>query len=1111
MLAPDYTLDNPSQRSNAIALFEKRDFDKALKALDECLRIDAGDAAILNYKARALEHLGRLEEALHCVDLALGLKSDDVTELCNRTALLTRLSRREEALASLDRALRLQPQRADILIKRGRLLFQLGRRDESLTAIERALGVSPRNLEALDTRGMILDDLGRCAEALADFERVLSIDPNHSGAITNCGVLHGRSGRFEDALTFYDWSLSLNPDQSNAIYNRAVVRLVLGDWTKGFAEFESRWALFPHEATRLARLAPRWTGQRNLADKTILLHHEQGYGDTLQFARYAPLVARRGAKVILAVPKALRRIMTTLPGTPMVVSEGDPTPTHDFHCPLMSLPLVFGTTPSTAPAPIPYLRADPKDVALWSARLGARRRARIGIVWSGRRFPPINHARDMTFEAVRPLLALDADFICLHTELSDSERKQFSSLPNAVSLKEGLEDFADTAGLVENIDLVITVDTAIAHLAGALGKPVWVMNRYATCWRWLLNRSDSPWYPTLRLFRQPTLGDWNGVVREVMPAAAAFILDRPARQNHASTQSSGGSEKPSLPVMLQAALDQHNRAELESAVLSYRRILEFFPGQFDTLHYLGIALAQLRRFEEALEPLRRAVELRPWDAAVHNHFGNALAGLSRYADAIEHYERAMTCDGDSPDSHYNEGIARMALGQYEAALACHTEASKRRPDHAQALNNRGVAYSELGQLPEALADYERALEAQPGFVSAWVNRSDALRRLRRFDEALDASARAIDLDPRRAEAYNGRGATLADLGRYREALTSYDAALELNPSSAEATWNRGLIELSHGNFKEGWQHYEARWRVKSLKLTERFSTFPKWTGTESIANKTLLLHSEQGYGDTIQFSRYCAELSGRGARVILSAPQALKSLFTSLRGVAALVEQGARPSFDLHCPLLSVPLALGSDLTTIPAPRRYLQPDRTSTLKWLARLRTRDGRPRIGLTWSGSKSHNKDLERSIPLTQFSSILDFPAHWISLQKEVRSSDEPALHARPQILRFGEELTDFADTAALIENLDLVISVDTAVAHLAGALGRRVWILLPRIADWRWMQDRSDSPWYAAATLFRQADSGDWESVLREVAHGLSELADVSGWHGAASVASGPHAL
>jgi hypothetical protein len=1089
VLAENPQVESPSRRSDAIALFEGRNFEGALKALDECLARNPSDVALLNYKARAFEQLGRLEEALSCIELELEAKSNDVTALCNRTALLTRLSRREDALASLDQALRMGPQRVDLLVKRARLLFQLGRREESLSSAERAVGLSPRDAEALNTRGMILDDLGRRAEALADFERILSIDPGHAEAITNCGVLYGRSGRFADALACYDRSLSLNPDQPPAVYNRSVVRLVLGDWARGFAEFESRWKLFPHEATRFARLAPRWTGKVNLTGKTILLHHEQGYGDTLQFARYVPLVAERGARVILATPKALRRIMMSLDGSPTIVSEGDPTPAHDFHCPLMSLPLVFGTTPETVPAPKQYLRADSRDVERWSDRLGVRRRARIGIAWSGRRFPPINHARDMTFEAVRPLLALDADFICLQTDLNDSERAQLSSSPNAVQLKEGFEDFADTAGLAENLDLIITVDTAIAHLAGALGKPAWVMNRYATCWRWLLDRADSPWYPTLRLFRQPALGDWASVVREVMMAAAAFILEQPAAGGGRSLQKGGSEDRePSLPVMLQAALDQHNGGELESAVAAYRRVLEFFPEQFDTLHYLGVALAQLRHFEEALEPLSKAARLRPTDAVVHNHYGNALAGLSRYAEAIESYERAIACDGALADSHYNEGVARMALGQYEAAVSCHTEASKRRPEYAQAHNNRGVAYSELGQLPEALADYDRALEARPEFVDAWVNRSDVLRRLRRFDEAAEACAKALDLDSSCAEAHNGRGAVLADLGRYQEARESYQAAIAINPSSAEAAWNKGLIDLSHGNFSDGWKGYESRWRVKSLKLKERFSTFPRWRG-ESIAGKTVLLHSEQGYGDTIQFSRYCAELSGRGARVIFSVPRALKSLFASLKGVAELVDQSATPTFDCHCPLLSVPLALRTHLKTITAPRRYLNSDRETALKWASRLAKDTGAPRIGIAWSGSKAHNKDLERSVPLAKLIPILERTGQWISLQKEVRANDETTLQERGNILRFGEELTDFADTAALIDNLDLVITVDTAVAHLAGALGKPVWILLPRVADWRWLQDRKDSPWYPSAILFRQTAWGDWDGVVRDVAGSL----------------------
>lgn len=1079
-------------RARAISLFEKSDYAGALAACEGYLSQSPQDTGILNYKARALEGLGRLDEALRSIDDALRERPEDIAELSNRAVLLTRLSRGEEALRTLDQVLTLDPGHIPTLIRRAYLLFQLGRSADALASAERAVREDPTDLQALNTRGMILDDLGHRAQAFSDFQRILAIEPNHAPAITNCGVQHGRAGKFQEALACYERSLAIDPHQPSAFYNRAVVRLVLGDWRRGFPEFESRWSLFPHEASRLTRLAPRWTGEADLAGKTILLHHEQGYGDTLQFARYVPLVTQRGATVVLAVPASLKRLMATLPGSPRIVSEGEPVPPHDFHCPLMSLPLAFGTTPSSVPIPAPYLRPDPQDLVRWSERLGPRRRLRIGVVWCGRRFPPINYARDMRLDALRPLFALDADFVCLQTDLSELERAQWSSFSNGLLLGEKFADFADTAALMGNLDLIITVDTAIAHLAGALGKPVWVMNRYATCWRWLLERSDSPWYPTLRLFRQPSLGDWGAVVRDVLLAAASYVLEHAAPEaSPADPLSSKPPGLPDLAALLQGALDQHNAGDFEAAIQSYRHILGSFPGQFDALHYLGVALAQLNRFDEALEPLAKARTLRPTNATVQNHLGNVLAGLSRHREALECYERAIDCDAGLAESHYNRGVALMALGQSEEAVACHTEASRLNPLHAQAYNNRGVVLSDMGRLEEALADYERASEARPEFVDAWVNRSDALRRLRRFEEALNSCARALELDSHRAEAHNSRGAILADVGRQEDALRSYDQALTINPSSAEAVWNKGLVQLSRGNLREGWTCYESRWGVKSLKLVKRFAHLPPWQGAQSIAGRRVLLHAEQGYGDTIQFSRYCAPLAALGAQVILSAPKDLHGLFKTLQGVDTVVEQSAEAEFDVHCPLMSVPLALGTELDSIPAPLGYLKADPAAVARWATRLKT--GRaPKIGLVWSGRVTHAKDPERSVPLKRLLPLFKLPARWISLQKEIRASDVADLASAPGILRLGEELTDFADTAGLIECLDLLITVDTAVAHLAGALGKPVWILLPYVADWRWLQEREDSPWYPSARLFRQVTWGDWAPVIDRIRREFAAL-------------------
>lgn len=970
------------------------------------------------------------------------------------------------------------------LLKEAVLLHQRGRRDDALESAQRAVSLAPENLTALNTRGMILDDLGHRQDALADFQRILSINPNHSAAMTNRAILYAREGRFEEALACYDRSLSIDPKQLNAIYNRSVIRLVLGDWTRGFREFESRWALFPHEAKRLTHLAPLWLGKEEIQGKTILLHHEQGFGDTLQFSRYARSVAERGARVILAVPAGLHRLLQTFPGGPQVVSEGSPVPPHDLHCPLMSLPLAFGTTPATVPASIPYLFADRAVTQVWSERLGRRQRPRIGLVWSGRRYPPINTERDMSFDAIRPLLAAEADFICLHTELSDPERLGIARFPNIIWVGDRLGDFADTAGLIQNLDLVITVDTAVAHLAGALGKPVWLMNRYASCWRWLLKRADSPWYPNLRLFRQPALGEWKGVVDDVLTALAGFLGN--FRSFSGRTTPEAPKPAPSeLTEILHRALDQHHQGNITQAIAAYRRVLNEHPDHPDALHYLGVALAQDKRYADAISPLSRAALLEPGNALVHNHYGNALLGLGRYEEALFSYGKAIHCDATMSESYYNQGVAEVALGRSEAALASYTKAIELQGDHVEAHNNRGNLLLEQGQLAEALMAYERAVAIRPTFIDALINLSHGQRRLHRDEDALATADRAVEHGPNSAEAHNCRGAVLADMGRSADALASYDRAIAHNPALPEANWNKGLVKLSCGEFQEGWPLLDWRWNVKSLGLIPRFRDKPQLQRGDSIDGKVVLLHAEQGYGDTIQFSRYAALLAAGGARVVVSAPTALRSLLKSLPEIHEVIDQSTEVPFDFHCPLMSAPGAIDPDLAKVSTIMPYLQPDEAARARWMETLGPRSTVPKIGLAWAGRLTHHNDANRSMRLEDLLPITRRGARWISLQREVPALDRPILAATPVIERQGEELADFADTAALIIALDLVITVDTAVAHLAGALGRRVWILLPKVADWRWMQERDDSPWYPTARLFRQTERGDWSGVIERV--------------------------
>lgn len=395
-----------------------------------------------------------------------------------------------------------------------------------------------------------------------------------------------------------------------------------------------------------------------------------------------------------------------------------------------------------------------------------------------------------------------------------------------------------------------------------------------------------------------------------------------------------------------------------------------------------------------------------------------------------------------------------------------------------------------GLLNEAEAIYEEILQSQPRNFGVLQLLAGIATQRKNFVAAVELFDKALKIDPSHAPTHYNRGVALGYLKRFDEALESYDRVLSITPDHAEAHWNLSLWRLLMGDFARGWAGYEWRWRWGEQEKSKRNFTRPLWLGEESLAGKTVLLHSEQGLGDTLQFCRYAKLVDDLGARVQMEVPEPLFALFKKLPGVAQLIKTGdVLPVFDYHCPLMSLPLAFKTDLNTIPAMQRYItsQPDKVT--KWRARL----GAPikhRVGLVWSGRPGHWNDHHRSISLADLVKYLPHDYQYVSLQKDVRDPDKAVLQAHAEILHVGAQLHDFADTAAVCELMDVVVSVDTSVAHLAGAMGKPVWILLPFIPDWRWLLDRADSPWYPTAKLFRQPALGDWASVLESVRQELA---------------------
>jgi tetratricopeptide (TPR) repeat protein len=531
------------------------------------------------------------------------------------------------------------------------------------------------------------------------------------------------------------------------------------------------------------------------------------------------------------------------------------------------------------------------------------------------------------------------------------------------------------------------------------------------------------------------------------------------------------------------------------AIAAYRQAIRLKPDYAEAFKNQGDALKKLKRLDEALKSYDTALAFKPDYAEALINRGNALKELERPEEALKSYDKALALKPGHAEACNNRGVALKELKRFDEALASYDRALALKPDYAEACNNRGNALRELKRLQEAVASYDRALALAPAHGEALYNRGNALQELRRPAEALSSYDRALACRPGYVEACNNRGNALRELKRLDEALASYQGALALRPDYAPAHWNEAIWRLLMADFDRGWEKYEWRWELADelwgVGSTPTFAQ-PAWDGSGDIAGKTILLHAEQGYGDTIQFCRYVPLVAQKGAKVILAVQPPLERLLSGFGGAQVVLAHGEdQPAFDLHCPLMSLPRAFRTRLETIPPPAPPSVPPEL-TKEWAARLR-RPGTPRIGIAWSGRPSHKNDHNRSIPLRAMLGLLDLPIELVSLQKEVRGEDQGILDAHAAgITHFGPALTDFLETAALVSSMDVVITVDTAVAHLACTLGRPTWILLPFIPDWRWMLERADSPWYPTARLFRQRAIADWDSVMQEVFGGLHAL-------------------
>jgi Flp pilus assembly protein TadD len=584
-------------------------------------------------------------------------------------------------------------------------------------------------------------------------------------------------------------------------------------------------------------------------------------------------------------------------------------------------------------------------------------------------------------------------------------------------------------------------------------------------------------------------------------------------------------------ITIQQAFDlalQHHRAgRLREAENLYRQILAHQPNHFDVMHLLGVIAHQTGRNDIALDLIRRAITLRPGYAEAHNNLGNVLRDKGQLDEAITEFRLAITLNPNVPEAHGNLGnvlrdkgqldeaiaayrqtiILNPSLpeahsnlgnalkdkGQFDEAIAAYRQAIALSPGYAEAHSNLGVVLKDKGQLDEAITAYRRAITLRPGYAEAHSNLGNALRDKGQLDDAITACQQAIALNPNLPEAHSNLGNALRDKGQLDDAIAAYRHAVALRPDYAEARMALGMVFLLCGDFSQGWREFEWRLKLNNQQAAaERFAQ-PRWDGSE-LTGRTILIHADEGFGDTLQFIRYAKVIVDGGGKIILeSQPQLSQLLQQSFGNCLCVVRGQTLGPFDVHCPVASLPLAFGTTLDNIPHQVPYLHADPQEIGKWSERISASTDGLKVGLVWAGNKNHKNDHNRSIALSVLAPLAQVPGvRFFSLQ-----TGEPALQTKAalpgfRIIDWTDELQDFHQTSALIQNLDLVISVDTAVAHLAGAMGKSVWTLLPYSPDWRWLLEREDSPWYPTMRLFRQSEVGDWQGVIERAADALSQL-------------------
>lgn len=1136
---------------------------EAIQLVSTSIRENPAEPIFYNNQGLILHELGRKDEAVKSYETAIQLRPDMPDPYNNLGNILRETDQAELSVDALSRAIKLRPDFAEAHYNLGKSFECLGDYEQAVRSYQNAVKYRPDYHKALNNLGNALRETGKMNEALSSYRRAVRIAPDYIGAYNNLGNILSVMGKFEEAVdTFktalerdplaaetlcnlgkvykelclldqaadcYVQAINRNPGFAEAHFNHAIVLLLNGKYIQGWREYEWRSHMAgKNRPDNVQKNLPVWDGS-SLKGKRLLVSDEQGLGDVIQFVRFIPLIRKAGGRFVFRTRKPLIRLLSGIPGMDEIVERSDSGRDGriegcDFHLPLMSLAHRFEIQPQNLHSQIPYISAEPSEIKKWQSVIGSSG-FKVGIVWAGSPRHLNDQNRSCGLQDFKPLFKLPGiKWIDLQTG-SDASRSGPSNLP-AGSIRVGhlLKHFSHTAGVLENLDLVISVDTATAHLAGAMGKPVWTLLPFSPDWRWMMNRTDTPWYPSMKLFRQKKRGDWKGVFR----AAARELSDWIA--NSVPVSVSCDSQKDEAA---QASLDKGTRAYLkgewvqarryfnhtvkidhdhfqayfnlgrvhhdlksyEKSISSYQAAVRIKPDLFEGYFNMGVVYQEIKDHEGAVSAYRAAIEINPEFSQSYYNLAAEYQEKDKYELAAEYYKKAALKRPDYADAFFNLGLVLLCLKKNDQAVEAFQKTIALKEDSAKAYNNLGIAYHGLGKLEDAEQAFQAAMKIKPDYVDAYHNTGNLYIDRLDMDQTIDWYKKALAFTPDEPRAFNQIGKLLQNQAYTHEAIKYFEHAVSLKPDYTDAHLNLALANLRSGHLRAGWKEYE--WRFNPIfyhKIYPYQHHVPRWDGSP-FPGKKVLVHSEQGLGDTIHFSRYLPMVKEKGGEVVFETVKSLQGIFKNVRGLDMVLEmpcgESIKNEIDYYVPLMSLPGLFKTEADNVPADIPYIRADELKTRQWEKTMGSEDFK--VGIAWTGNPMNVDHHKRSCKPRDFRHLTHIPnVRMFSLQKGDGDERTRQDLVSMEITDLGNRLNDFTDTAAVIENLDLVISVDTVIPHLAGAMGKPVWTLLCFVPDWRWLLEQAHTPWYPTMTLFRQKKSGDWDGVFKKVRSRLCDL-------------------